>query len=69
MSDANLVEEDNRTYEERGLEQENNMLEVLRVKFPDDTEYDDVKNMILDYGDTSKEVFMEIGHPVRLYHP
>ena len=37
MSDTDLVETDSRPYEERVLEQEDQMLDELRVKFPDDT--------------------------------
>jgi len=61
MSDMDLVEADSRTYEERVLKQEDQMLDELRVKFPDDAEYDEVTDMILDYSNTSKEVFLEIG--------
>lgn len=61
MSDTDSVEIDNRPYEDRVLTQENNMLDVLRTKFHDNVEYDDVTDMILAYGNISKEVYLEIG--------
>lgn len=61
MSGTDLVKKDNRSYEDRVLTQEDNILKVLRSNFPDNTEYDDVTDMVLAYGNTSKEVYMEIG--------
>ena len=61
MYGRELFEKDPRSFDERVLTKEDNVLDMLEEKFPDPTEYDHVANIFLDHVNTSKEVFMEIG--------